>query len=606
MKKLPQILIFLGVCFFISSGLSSEVHPNVSSPSRRRPAYVSGELLVKFKPSVRRKAAEFYRTQLGVITKRTLKQINVQLVQLPEDMSVEEALEIYRNDPSVEYAEPNYYRYLMRTTPNDPDFGLLWGLDNTGQDVNSTSGTLGADVDAPEAWDTTTGSSSVIIAVIDSGADYNHPDLSDNIWINSDEVLGDANGDGFPGLQEVDDDGDGLVDEDSHGREPGDNGYTNDLKNDDDENGYEDDLCGWDFENDDNDPSDPDGHGTHVAGIIAAEGNNGTGVTGVSWNSKIMLLKFTDAFGAGTSANEIRAIEYATAKGASIINLSVGGFGFNPIEKAAIDASSAVVVCSAGNDGLDNDDTPVYPASYNSDNIISVAATDQDDDFPGFSNYGSASVDVAAPGVNILSTWPGTDYQYGSGTSMAAAYVSGVAALVKSKNSSWSNLNVKTAITSSVDVKPSLSDKVLTKGRVNAARALQATISTSSNTGGGGGGGGGGCFIATAAYGSPLEPHVKILVEFRNRYLLAHLMGRYFVKLYYSCSPSVAQFILQHDTPKFLVRCFLLPIVIVINAAIFYGMPVSITGFGLAFAMICYLFILNRRRRIRNDPFSQT
>jgi len=574
MKKFPQILIFLVVYVFISSGLSSEVYPNVSDPTRRRPAYVSGEVLVKFKPSLRRKAAEFYRTQLDAITKRTFKRIGVQQVQIPEDMSVEEALEIYRNDPSVEYAEPNYYRYLMKT-PNDSFFlDYQWGLNNTGQDVNGTSGTPDADVDAPEAWDTTTGSSSVIIAVIDSGVDYNHPDLSGNVWTNDREI-----------------DGNGV---------------------DDDSNGYIDDYKGWDFGESDNDPSDPDGHGTHVAGIIAGVGNNGRGIVGVSWNSRIMVLKaskFVVDEWIIDIADEIEAIEYASAKGAQVINLSLGGPDFSDSEKAAIDASSAVVVCAAGNTpnkGLDNDEIPVYPASYNSGNIISVAATDQDDELNNLSNYGSSSVDVTAPGVNILSTWPGTDYRFGSGTSMAAAYVSGIAALVKSKNSSWSNINVKTAIISSVDVKPSLSGKVLTKGRVNAARALQATISTSSNTGGGGGGGGGGCFIATAAYGSPLEPHVKILVEFRNRYLLAHSMGRYFVKLYYSCSPSVAQFILQHDTMKFLVRCFLLPIVIVINAVIFYGTTISITGFGLAFAMICYLFILNRRRRIRNDPFSQT
>ena len=564
MRNPLTIHILLVWFFFASPVLPSESYSSDNIKTQHGPVYVPGELLVKFKPSVRRKAAEFYRTQLGIISKHTFKRINVQQVQIPEDMSVEEALEIYRNDPSVEYAEPNYYRYLMRTTPNDPDFGLLWGLDNTGQDVNGTSGTPGADVDAPEAWDTATGNSSVIIAVIDSGADYTHPDLSGNIWTNGGEI----NGNG------IDDDG----------------------------NGYIDDHKGWDFENDDNDPSDPDGHGTHVAGIIAAKGNNATGVTGVSWNSKIMLLKFTDAKGKGTTANEIRAIEYATAKGASIINLSVGGPGFSSLEKAAIDASSAVVVCSAGNDGLDNDATPVYPASYDSDNLISVAATDQDDDLYVNSNYGNSTVDLAAPGVNIWSLKPGAAYQFGSGTSMASAYVSGVAALVKSKNGDWSNLNIREAILSNVDSISGLEGKILTGGRLNAAKALQATISTSSNTGGGGGGGGGGCFIATAAYGSPLEPHVKILVEFRNRYLLAHSMGRYFVKLYYSCSPTVAQFILQHDTLKFLVRCFLLPIVIVINAVIFYGTTISITGFGLSFAMICYLFILNRRRRIRNDP----
>jgi subtilisin family serine protease len=278
-------------------------------------------------------------------------------------MTVEEALEIYRNDPDVEYVEPNYYRYATATTPDDtffiPPFERLWGLHNTGQDVNGTTGTVGADIDAIEAWDTTTGSINVVVAVIDSGVDYNHPDLAANIWINQAELTG------TPG---VDDDGNGMID----------------------------DIRGWDFVDDDNDPIDSDDHGTHVAGTVAAVGNNNTGITGVSWTAKIMILRFLNGFGVGTDANAIRAIEYANANGAHIINNSWGGGGFNQFLKDAIDASSAVVVCAAGNDGTNNDIAPHYPSSYTSSNIIAVAATDQNDSRASFSSYGATSVDVAA------------------------------------------------------------------------------------------------------------------------------------------------------------------------------------------------------------------
>jgi subtilisin family serine protease len=288
-------------------------------------------------------------------------------------MTVEEALEIYRNDPDVEYVAPNYLRYATDTNPDDtfflPPFERLWGLHNTGQDVNGTNGTADADIDAPEAWDTTTGSMNVVVAVIDSGIDYDHPDLAANIWINVAEQTG---------TQGVDDDG----------------------------NGYVDDIRGWDFVDDDNDPMDSDDHGTHVAGTVAAVGNNNTGITGVSWTAKIMVLRFLNAFGVGTDADAIRAIEYANAKGAHIINNSWGGGGFNQFLKDAIDASTAVVVCAAGNDGTNNDNVPHYPSSYTSSNIIAVAATDQNDSRASFSSYGATSVDVAAPGANIFSSRP--------------------------------------------------------------------------------------------------------------------------------------------------------------------------------------------------------
>ncbi len=365
MKKI-LVLIFLVCLFFALPIRTLEPAASNNTQSPQRAAYVPGELLVKYKPSVRAAATTYYKERLGVSTIRTLKKIKAQHVKLPQGMTVEEALEIFKDDPDVEYAEPNYYRYAaVEVIPNDTDFDRLWGLHNTGQ----SGGTFDADIDAPEAWDITTGSSSVVIAVIDSGVDYNHQDLSGNIWNNPDEIPGNG----------TDDDGNGKID----------------------------DVYGWDFVDNDNNPVDPHGHGTHVAGTIAAVGNNSTGITGVCWNAKIMGIRFLDAIGIGTTADEISAIEYADSKGAHVINCSWGGPDYSQSEKNAIDASSALVVCAAGNDNENNDSTPFYPASYTSLNIIAVAATDQDDERANFSNYGATSVDVAAPGTNIYSCQPG-------------------------------------------------------------------------------------------------------------------------------------------------------------------------------------------------------
>jgi subtilisin family serine protease len=292
-------------------------------------------------------------------------------MQLPEGMTVEEALTIYRNDPNVEYAEPNYLRHAMSTIPDDVFFPNLWGLNNTGQVVNNTPGTSGADIDAPEAWDITTGSSSVVVAVIDTGVDYNHPDLTSNIWTNPGEIP--DNG--------IDDDGNGKID----------------------------DVNGWDFVNDDNDPIDGAEHGTHVAGTIAAEGNNSIGIAGVSWTAKIMPLRFLDGFGDGKVSDSIAAIDYAIANGAHIINASYGWNTFSQFEREAISRArdaGILFVVAAGNESENNDLVPSYPASHELDNIIAVAATDQNDNLTDFSNYGATSVDVAAPGENIYSAYP--------------------------------------------------------------------------------------------------------------------------------------------------------------------------------------------------------
>lgn len=338
--------------------------------------YVKGEVIVKYKKNVPDERINGLHQRMNAIKKRDIPNLRIHSVKIPDDISVEEAIAQYKNDPDVEYAEPNYILKAL-ATPTDTYFTNLWGLNNTGQNVNGTTGTSNADIDAPEAWDITQGSSSVVVAVIDSGvaitnnSSTGHPDLTANRWVNAGETC--VNG--------VDDDGNGRID----------------------------DCYGWDFLNNDNDPMDYNGHGTHVAGTIGAVGNNSSGVVGVNWMVKIMPLRFLGATGSGSTTDAILAINYAANNGARIINASWGG---GPYSQALYDAinyarsNNVLFVAAAGNDGTNNDTTPSYPASYDLDNIISVAATDQNDALASFSNRGATSVDLAAPGVNIYSTIP--------------------------------------------------------------------------------------------------------------------------------------------------------------------------------------------------------
>lgn len=304
----------------------------------------------------------------------------MQVVALPEGVSVEEAVDYYSKLPGIVYAEPNYYIHALKE-PNDLDFTKLWGMKNTGQIMqdgqclpgrlaiyNGQVGTPGADISALEAWNITTGSSDVIVAIIDTGIMYTHPDLEANIWINTGEIPGNG----------IDDDG----------------------------NGYIDDVYGWDFVDSDNNPMDFNGHGTHCAGTIAGVGNNGAGIAGVMWDAKIIPVRVLDTQGYGTVHHSIAAIKYATQMGADVISCSFGGAEGSQAYVDAIRASPALMVCAAGNEGSNNDVFPMFPASYNSPNVIAVAAVDNQDNPAFFSNYGSISVHVAAPGVGILSTVP--------------------------------------------------------------------------------------------------------------------------------------------------------------------------------------------------------
>eukprot|EP00913_Durusdinium_trenchii_P008968 g8434.t1 len=352
--------------------------------------------------------------------------------------SVEQAVAGFTAHAAVEFAEPNYRIQLAAfSPPNDPLFDDQWALHNTGQG----SGTEDADIDALEAWSVTTGDRSVVVAVIDTGIDYAHTDLAANMWFNSGEIP--WNG--------VDDDGNGFVD----------------------------DVHGYDFVNNDGDPSDDHGHGTHVAGTIAAVGDNGTGVVGVAPGVRLMALKFLDAAGNGYISDAVRALDYAVAMGATISNNSWGGGVYSSAMVTAIsNAKSAehIFVAAAGNRALNNDYNASYPASYPNDNIVAVAATDRNDNRSSFSNIGPTSVDLAAPGSSVYSTLPGNQYGVYSGTSMASPHVAGVIALVRSQHPDWSYRQVIDQVLNTVDPLPSLNDRILTGGRVNAARAVGVDI----------------------------------------------------------------------------------------------------------------------------------
>lgn len=412
---------------------------------------VPGEFIVKWRPGV----ADTSVSAMSANTVTAFAEIGVTLVRQTPG-AVAALADQLRSDPRVEYVEPNYI-YRASGAPNDPRFNELWGMNNTGQ----TGGANDADIDAPEAWDTQTGSDSTLIAVIDTGVDYNHPDLAANIWTNSGEIPN--------------------------------NGV------DDDHNNYIDDIHGWDFANDDNDPLDDNLHGTHVAGTIGAVGNNGVGVAGVNWHVKIMALKFLGGDGSGTLADAISAILYAANNKARVMNNSWGGGGFSQALLDAIeyaDSKGALFVAAAGNDGTNNDQTANYPSNYDAPNVIAVAAIDHNGSLaiwdlggggggscgcggsnvgaPG-SNFGVTTVDLAAPGKDILSTTPNNGYTKLQGTSMATPHVAGVAGLVFSQFPGWTHLQVKERLLSTVDVSSGLQGKVATGGRVNAQRALSGT-----------------------------------------------------------------------------------------------------------------------------------
>ena len=378
----------------------------------------------------------------------------------------------------------------LTRVPNDPLFSDQWGLNNTGQ----TGGTWDADIDAPEAWTITTGSMSTVVAVLDTGIDYTHEDLYLNIWLNEGEIpaglasnLIDADADGLITFRDLNDAANAGFVTDLNGTSYIDAGDlladpTWEDGSDTDGNGYVDDLIGWDTYDGDNDPMEGAGesHGTLVAGILGAVGDNGVGITGVSWRVRFMAMRYKPTLHDCVIGDAVESLDYTVTMGAPISHLSYGWSENSPEMYDAIDrarAADQLFVTTAGNQSSDLDSPSFdrYPAEWDLDNILTVAAVDQNNELASFSNWGLTSVDLAAPSPDILSTRPGNTYALGGGTSSAGPHVSGVAALLHSLHPDWTATQIKDRILSTVDPLPSLAGKTVSGGRLNAAAAVATT-----------------------------------------------------------------------------------------------------------------------------------
>jgi subtilisin family serine protease len=413
------------------------------------------EVLVRFRPGVSVERMDEIAASLGDRVEDEIESVEgLASIDDLDDREAERVAAEYASLPEVEYAEPNYRIKLDPVAtvglggrsasplppggPNDPLLGEQWGLVNTGQ----RNGRAEADISAFAAWDKTHGSRKVVVAVLDSGVDYTHPDLAGNMW-----------------------------------RRPADlEMYF------DDELGTIDDAEGFSAVEYERDPMDENGHGTHCAGIVGAEGDNNLGITGVNWKVEIMPLKFMGRGGFGSTKDAIAAINYVIARKKDGVNVRVisASWGSQQRSKALEDVirkagdADILFVAAAGNDGADADRRPHYPSGYKLPNVMSVAALDRRDELASFSNYGAKGVHVAAPGKEILSTWLGGKYEEHSGTSMATPFVAGVAGLILSVEPNLSVKELRDRLTNTVDKLDSLKGKVASGGRVNAARAVGA------------------------------------------------------------------------------------------------------------------------------------
>jgi len=425
--------------------------------------YVPGEVLIKFKaataPTLMNTAMQGIRARaLGSVRATLLRRSPVSGMEqwkLPAGMNVASAIKQLHSNAQVEYVEPNYRRHL-RLVPNDPLFPNQWGLQNTGQTINDSSGAVitgvaGADMGLATAWATQTGSPAVIVAVIDDSVDINHPDLAANIWTNAGEIAGDG----------IDNDGNGFID----------------------------DVHGWDFKNNDNNPSADvgagEGHGTAVSGCIGAVGNNAIGISGVNWNVSIMPLKIQLDV-----ASISMAMDYAIAKGATVVNASFGNFSPSVTEQQAVQRlqnAGILLVAAAGNDHGNNDLVADFPAGYANANIISVAASSSSDLLTVWSHYGATSVDIAAPGTSIFTTQSpngnignsgatGLSYDFIAGTSFSSPYVAGIAALIKAQIPAATFQELKGRIIASATQLTSMQGLLSSGGRANAATALTMPV----------------------------------------------------------------------------------------------------------------------------------
>lgn len=353
----------------------------------------------------------------------------LQVVSVPPNENVRALVEKYRRSGLVEFAEPDYLRYTTLTSPNDPKYldGTLWGLNNYGQ----SGGSPHADIGAPDAWDLLTSASNIVVAVLDTGIRYTHEDLSANMWMNP---------------------VDGTFGTNSYGGT--------------------------------SDPNDDEGHGTLMAGVIGGVGNNGKGIVGVAWNVQLMACKCFNSAGVSSDSAIVAAIDYARQNGARIISASFDSTNFgialsNAVYRAA--QNGIIFVSSCGNNAVNVDVTPHYPACFGIDNIVSVAYTTRNDTLGQYSNYGATNVDLAAPGASIYSTFFTSDTAYlGSpyleGTSYAASYVSGALALVLSYFPTEPYQQTITRLLNGADPLPALAGKCVTGGRLNLQNVLSGSI----------------------------------------------------------------------------------------------------------------------------------
>ena len=430
------------------------------------PASVPGDadadqILVRFNRTSSAIARAAARARAGVEAVRPLSVPGWEVVASRGGESLDEAVARLARDPDVAEVVPDL-RVHPTTTPNDPHFDKQWALHNVGQTYcaaqtcgSNLSGTGDADVDAPGAWDTTTGSSSVVVAIVDTGVAYDHQDLALNMWNNPNEIPGNG----------IDDDG----------------------------NGYVDDVRGWDWFGDENDPYDDEAldqdgvpHGTHVAGIVAAKGDNSYGVTGVGWTTKIMPLRVLGPNG-GSISDILAGMSYAIAEGAQVVNMSLGATGRNRSERDSLNnlfssvmngAPDTLFVAAAGNSASNNEVDPLYPCAATSSNLICVAATDADDALASFSSYGSTSVDLGAPGEMILSTGAPGWLMYMSGTSMATPMVAGTAAVLLAVDPDATVAELRAALLAGGDPLSSLANKTVSGVRLNLNTAIITLLYT--------------------------------------------------------------------------------------------------------------------------------
>jgi subtilisin family serine protease len=403
------------------------------------------EVLVKFRSGVSQEAIELINARFhDRVEDRIESEPGLESIDDLDNADAAAIVAEYSRLPEVEYAEPNFEIEmdsldgpLVPVLPHDPQFNSQWALANSGQ----RGGKEGADISATLAWATTTGSDKVVVAVLDSGVDYTHEDLASNMWVRP------------AGLAPYRDNELGIVD---------------------DQNGFN-------AVDNASDPMDENGHGTHCAGIIGAEGENNLGIAGVNWKVQIMPLKFMNAGGFGSTKDAIEAINYVIERKKAGVNVRIISASWGSTQKSrALEEvirkayeNDILFVAAAGNSSVNNDRSPHYPSSYNVPNVISVAALDRHDALASFSNYGAKSVAVAAPGVDILSTWLGNAYEEKSGTSMATPVVSGIAALVLSEHPRMSVDDLRKRLLAASDPIVALKGKTVTGGRINAAKALE-------------------------------------------------------------------------------------------------------------------------------------